>query len=91
MLRRENGVTIEELMVEFGWQAHSARGAISIDTKRLGVAAERVEKGRYRIPGRSRSDRTEESLGFMPGGLVAFMACYVLPASTQTGHSGLDI
>jgi hypothetical protein len=50
MLRRENGATIEELVAEFGWQAHTVRGAISIAAKRLGVTAERVEKGRYRIP-----------------------------------------
>jgi hypothetical protein len=49
-LRRENGATIEELMAEFGWQAHTVRGAISIAAKRLGVTAERVEKGRYCLP-----------------------------------------
>jgi hypothetical protein len=50
LLRREDGATIEELMAEFGWQAHTVRGAISIAAKRLGVTAERVEKGRYRLP-----------------------------------------
>jgi hypothetical protein len=50
LLRRENGATIEELMAEFGWQTHTVRGAISIAAKRLGVTAERVEKGRYRMP-----------------------------------------
>jgi hypothetical protein len=50
LLRRENGTTIEELMVEFGWQAHTVRGAISIAAKRLGVTAERIEQGRYRLP-----------------------------------------
>ena len=50
LLRRENGATIEELMAEFGWQAHTCRGAISIAAKRLGVTAERIEKRRYRLP-----------------------------------------
>jgi hypothetical protein len=50
LLRREDGATIEELMAEFGWQAHTVLGAISIAAKRLGVTAERVEKGRYRLP-----------------------------------------
>jgi hypothetical protein len=50
LLRRKDGATIEELMDEFGWQAHTVRGAISIAAKRLSVTAERVEKGRYRLP-----------------------------------------
>jgi hypothetical protein len=50
LLRRENGATIEELMAEFGWQAHTVRGAISIAATRLGVTAERIEKRRYRLP-----------------------------------------
>ena len=51
MLGRKNGVTIEEIAVATGWQAHSVRGAISGAVKKklgLAVASERVE-GRGRV------------------------------------------
>ena len=55
LLRRKQGVTIDEISEATGWQAHSVRGAISgTIRKKLGliVASEVVEdRGRvYRIP-----------------------------------------
>ena len=54
MLRQSNGTTIAEIVTAFGWQAHTARGAIAgALKKRLGLAvtSEKVEgRGRvYRI------------------------------------------
>jgi hypothetical protein len=50
LLKRKDGVTIDELTVATGWQAHSVRGAISgALKKKLGLAVSSV-----RIDGRSR-------------------------------------
>jgi len=54
LLRRTNGASVEELMSETGWQAHSVRGALSGAIKKglgLNVVSEKTDGGRrYRIP-----------------------------------------
>lgn len=51
MLRRQNGVTIADIMVEFGVQAHSARALISVEARKKRGLAIRLDKatGRYGI------------------------------------------
>ena len=53
LLRRPEGVTIEAMMADTGWQAHSVRGAMSGAIKKnlgLTVLSEKTEGGRvYRI------------------------------------------
>jgi hypothetical protein len=54
MLRRDGGVTIEEAVKAFGWQAHTVRGALYGALKKklgLDITSEKVEgRGRvYRI------------------------------------------
>ena len=56
MLKRPEGASIAEITAEFGWQAHTVRGAIAGALKKklgLEVASEKVEaRGRvYRIVG----------------------------------------
>ena len=51
MLRAEGGATIDEIVAETGWQAHTVRGAISGALKKklgLTIASEKVE-GRGRV------------------------------------------
>jgi hypothetical protein len=51
LLRRENGVTIEQLVGMFNWEPHTARAAISVASKWLGIKVERDESTRaYRLP-----------------------------------------
>lgn len=58
LLQRKRGATVEEIMEQTGWQAHSVRGAISGTLKKklgLSVTSEQVEnRGRvYRIAGQA--------------------------------------
>ncbi|MEQ8440547.1 MAG: DUF3489 domain-containing protein [Alphaproteobacteria bacterium] len=58
LLQRKRGATVEEIMEQTGWQAHSVRGAISGTLKKklgLLVTSEKVDKrGRvYRIAGQA--------------------------------------
>jgi hypothetical protein len=74
LLRREDGATIEELMAEFGWQAHTVRGAISIAAKRLGVTAERVRRDATGCPPPDLGGWcSRRPLGWVPGGHLAFI------------------
>jgi hypothetical protein len=51
LLRREDGVTIEQLVGMFNWEPHTARAAISVASKWLGIKVERDESTRaYRLP-----------------------------------------
>ncbi len=53
LLKRQNGATIEEMMLVTGWQQHSVRGVLSgVIKKRLGlnICSAKEERGRvYRI------------------------------------------
>lgn len=51
MLRRPNGVTIADIMAEFGVQAHSARALISVEARKKRGLDIRLDKatGRYSI------------------------------------------
>lgn len=51
MLRRPNGVTIADIMAEFGVQAHSARALISVEARKKRGLDIRLDKatGRYGI------------------------------------------
>ena len=41
LLRRPNGASLDEIMTETGWQAHTVRGFIShAITKKMGLAVE---------------------------------------------------
>ena len=51
MLRRPDGATIDEIVAAFGWQPHTARGAIAGALKKklgLDVTSEKVD-GRRRV------------------------------------------
>ena len=51
MLRADGGATIDEIVAETGWQAHTVRGAMSGALKKklgLNITSEKVE-GRGRI------------------------------------------
>ena len=50
LLRRADGVSMEELVHRFGIQSHSIRALISVTTRERGVKAPLIE-GRYRILG----------------------------------------
>ena len=56
MLRRPEGVTVDEVMAATGWQPHTVRGVFSgALKKKLGliVTSTREERGRvYRVPER---------------------------------------
>jgi hypothetical protein len=44
-------VTIEQLVDMFNWEPHTARAAISVASKRLGIKVERdASTGAYRLP-----------------------------------------
>ncbi|MDX2154041.1 MAG: DUF3489 domain-containing protein [Bryobacteraceae bacterium] len=49
MLQREQGATLEELMMATGWQAHSVRGFISTQRKEYSI---------------QRHQRTEDSIAY---------------------------
>lgn len=48
-LQRKRGVSVDDLVAEFGVLRHTARALISITKARAGVNVERGEDGRYRI------------------------------------------
>ena len=43
ILRRDDGVTIEQLLGMFNWESSTARAAISVASKRLVIKVERGE------------------------------------------------
>jgi hypothetical protein len=55
LLRRPEGVTVDEVRAATGWQPHTVRGVFSGALKKklgLAVVAAKEERGRvYRIPG----------------------------------------
>lgn len=50
---RKNGVSIDELVAEFGNKPHTTRAQISVEVRKRGIAY-KLEDGRYRVAGKTR-------------------------------------
>ena len=44
LLKQPSGATLQEIMAATGWQAHSVRGFISVQPKRLGFKVESIKQ-----------------------------------------------
>ena len=90
MLKRDGGVTLDELMAKFGWQAHTTRSMLSaggplIKKHGLAITSEKVgDKRTYAIKGwPERSPFSQPAAGFSP---AAFLSS-ALPGRTESAAS----